>query len=61
MIMQPPALESTATEACHVGFSARFIKKDQPLGRPLLLDFLPLKPLFHQISAILFAGPQRFF
>ena len=37
------------------------VDEDQPIGRPLLLHGLPKLPLPGNVSAILFAGTQRFF
>jgi hypothetical protein len=51
----------TRPRSRHIGPGRGLIDKDQPVGGPLLLHRPPEPSLAHNISAILFAGPQRFF
>lgn len=61
MIVKSLALSGSSSQPCHVGLGARFIQEDETLGWPFLLLLLPESAFFAQVSAILFAGPQRFF
>ena len=61
MVMKALAAQSPATQADQVGLGTGFVQKDQLRGRQLALGCFPKLSFFGNISALLFAGPQRFF
>ena len=61
VIVQPLAATHPAPQPRHVGLGRRLVDEDQPPGRPLPLILFPELSLLGDVSAILFAGPQRFF
>jgi hypothetical protein len=61
VIVESSGAGDPAPQPGQVGPDRRFVDKDKPVGGPLFLHRLPELSLSGGVSAILFAGPQRFF